>query len=97
MSNEDIIIPDSIKDCLPCQENAITSTLITVCNLSKELQSTVDCEQLSKDIINGVKTKQDVISEIALKSKGTSVEHTVDKILNVLKDSIVNNGDVVNG
>ena len=81
-----IELPESIRNCQPCQEKAITGTLLTVCELNEELKSELDCKGLAEKIQKGEITSQEVIELIAEKSQGTEVEETVDQIINILED-----------
>lgn len=81
-----IELPDSIKNCLPCQRRAIVSHLIAICKISKELNQELNCLQLAEDIKEGNKSTEDVIQLIAEKSKDKQVEHVVDKIIHVLDE-----------
>ena len=86
MSNPVIDIPDSLRDCLPCQQNVVASHLLAICRISKELSSDVDCMQLAEDLKNKKITTQEVIQEIADKSVGKDVETPINKIIHVLDE-----------
>lgn len=87
MSNEehDFVMPDSIKACTPCQENVLAGALLSICDISQELQSEIDCQKLSAQINSGEITKQDVIREIVSKAKGKNIESLVNKVLKAIE------------
>lgn len=78
-------MPESIKGCTPCQENVLAGALLSICDMSQELQAEVNCQELSDQINSGAITKQDAIQEIASKAKGKDVESLVNKVLKAIE------------
>lgn len=78
-------MPESIKNCTPCQENVVAGALLSICNMSKELQAEVDCNDLSAQINSGKITKQAAIKEIVSKAKGKDIEGIVNKVLSTIE------------
>lgn len=84
MNNVEIELPDSLKECLPCQKKVIASHLIALCKISKELSADIDCMGLAESLYNGEIKTEDVIQTIADHAQGKSVEEAVDKIVHIL-------------